>query len=50
MEMMHCVPKDEVLTILNAAGARIINVTRDGATGDLFESYHYIISHPGVPR
>ena len=41
---MYCVPKDEVLSVLNATGAQVVHVARDGACGDSYESHHYFVS------
>jgi ubiquinone/menaquinone biosynthesis C-methylase UbiE len=45
---MHCVPKEEVLALVSASGARVLHVIKDWAGGEGYESYHYIITRPSI--
>jgi SAM-dependent methyltransferase len=41
---MHCVPRDEVLSVVHGAGARVIDVADFVDAGEGFTSFRYVIS------
>jgi hypothetical protein len=41
---MHCVPRDEVLSVVHAAGARVIDVADFVDAGEGFTSFRYVIT------
>jgi SAM-dependent methyltransferase len=38
---MHCVPKDEVVALLESSGAEVIDIRANANAGPLYESYSY---------
>jgi SAM-dependent methyltransferase len=43
---MHCIPRGEVLKIVSANGAKVVHDASDNFCGELYESYHYIVTRP----
>jgi SAM-dependent methyltransferase len=41
---MHCIPKQDIFETVAATGGRVIQCTRDGYSGERYESYHYIVA------
>jgi SAM-dependent methyltransferase len=41
---MHCIPREELLEIVAANGGRVVHDASDNFCGELYESYHYIVT------
>jgi SAM-dependent methyltransferase len=46
---MHFVPREEVLALLAACGARVVEVAPDGSAGRAWESFRYVAAKGGGP-